>query len=45
MSMGLEALVADWRFAVGPYGFLAGKEVLADGDVNNGLKDQRLALQ
>lgn len=31
--------------AVGPYGFLAGEEVLANGSVNNGLKDQRLALE
>jgi carboxylesterase type B len=29
---------------VGPYGFLASQEVLADGSVNNGLKDQRMAL-
>lgn len=30
---------------VGPYGFLASQEVLANGNINNGLKDQRKALQ
>jgi hypothetical protein len=33
------------NYRVGGFGFLAGKEMQADGSTNLGLKDQRLALQ
>jgi len=33
------------NFLVGPYGFLASNEVQTNGSLNNGLKDQRKALQ
>ncbi|TKA71026.1 hypothetical protein B0A55_06028 [Friedmanniomyces simplex] len=33
------------NYRVGPYGFLAGQEILDNGNTNNGLRDQRLALQ
>lgn len=33
------------NYRVGPYGFLASEEVQSDGAVNNGLKDQRKALE
>ena len=41
----MKVLVVSFNYRVGPWGFLAGKEVLADGSVNNGLKDQRKALE
>ena len=41
----MNIVVVNFNYRVGPYGFLAGKEVLADGSVNNGLKDQRKALE
>lgn len=41
----MNIIVVNFNYRVGPYGFLAGEEVLADGSINNGLKDQRLALQ
>jgi carboxylesterase type B len=33
------------NYRVGPYGFLAGEEVVASGGINAGLKDQRKALE
>lgn len=39
-----DLIVVNFNYRVGPYGFLASEEVLADGSVNNGLKDQRKAL-
>lgn len=38
-------ILVNFNYRVGPYGFLAGEEVLKGGSVNNGLKDQRKALQ
>lgn len=38
-------IVVNFNYRVGPYGFLASQEVLDGGSVNNGLKDQRKALQ
>ena len=40
----MNIVVVNINYRVGPWGFLAGKEVLEDGSVNNGLKDQRKAL-
>lgn len=36
--------MVNFNYRVGPYGFLAGQEVLDGGSINNGLKDQRQAL-
>jgi carboxylesterase type B len=33
------------NYRVGGFGFMAGKEMQADGSTNLGLKDQRLALE
>lgn len=40
-------VVVNFNYRVGPYGFLAGKELAENKtlSLNNGLKDQRLALQ
>jgi carboxylesterase type B len=40
-------VVVNFNYRVGPYGFLAGKELAANGSLslNNGLKDQRQALK
>lgn len=40
-------IVVNFNYRVGPYGFLAGKEIAANGSLslNNGLKDQRQALK
>ena len=40
-------VVVNFNYRVGPYGFLAGKEIAANGSLslNNGLKDQRQALK
>jgi carboxylesterase type B len=44
-ASGMNIVVVNFNYRVGPYGFLAGREVLAGGSVNNGLKDQRKALE
>ena len=44
-ASGMNIVVVNFNYRVGPYGFLASSEVLADGSINNGLKDQRKALQ
>lgn len=46
-SIGLNApvLYVQMNYRVGGFGFLAGKELQADGSTNLGLRDQRLALQ
>lgn len=44
-ASGNNIVVINFNYRVGPYGFLAGEEILAGGSVNNGLKDQRFALQ
>jgi Carboxylesterase family len=41
----MNIVVVNFNYRVGPWGFLAGKEVQAGGSVNNGLKDQIKALQ
>lgn len=38
-------VIVNFNYRVGPYGFLASKEVVADGDTNNGLKDMRAVFQ
>ena len=40
----LDIVVVTFNYRVGPYGFLAGEEILKHGSVNNGLKDQRQAM-
>ncbi|KAL3475334.1 Alpha/Beta hydrolase protein [Aspergillus californicus] len=37
-DMGL--VIVTFNYRVGPYGFLSGAEILKDGSMNNGLKDQ-----
>lgn len=41
----MDIVVVNFNYRVGPYGFLASQEILKGGSINNGLKDQRLALQ
>lgn len=41
----LDMIVITFNYRVGPYGFLASKEVQANGDLNVGLLDQRKLLQ
>lgn len=43
-ASGMNMLVVQLTYRVGPYGFLASKEIVAGGSLNNGLKDQRKAL-
>ena len=40
-------VVVNFNYRVGPYGFLAGREIVANSSLslNNGLKDQRKALE
>lgn len=38
-------IVVDFNYRVGPYGFLSSSEVQSMGSLNNGLKDQRKALE
>ena len=40
----MNMVVVQPTYRVGPYGFLASKEIVAGGSLNNGLKDQRKAL-
>jgi len=42
-----DMVVVNFNYRVGPYGFLAGKEIAANSSMsfNNGLKDQRQALK
>ena len=44
-ASGMNIVVVTLGYRVGPYGFLASSEVQANGSLNNGLKDQRQALQ
>lgn len=41
----MNVVVITFNYRVGPYGFLASKEVVEDGDLNVGLLDQRKALE
>ena len=45
VSQGKPFVFVGINYRVGGFGFLPGKEVLADGSANLGLLDQRLALQ
>jgi carboxylesterase type B len=45
VQMGQPILFVAVNYRVGGFGFLAGKEILADGSTNLGLRDQRLGLQ
>jgi carboxylesterase type B len=40
-----DMIVVDFNYRVGPWGFLASKEIQANGDLNAGLLDQRYVLQ
>jgi carboxylesterase type B len=39
-----DLVVVTFNYRVGPFGFLASKEIQADGDINAGLLDQRKVL-
>lgn len=41
----MDMVVVTFNYRVGPYGFLAGKEIKEDGSLNNGLKDQLKVLK
>ena len=41
----MDMVVVTHNYRVGPYGFLAGKEVQSNGDINVGILDQRKALE
>lgn len=41
----MDMVVVNFNYRVGPWGFLASKEVQSGGSTNNGLKDQIKALQ
>ena len=41
----MDLVVVTFNYRVGPYGFLASKEVQANGDINVGILDQRKALE
>lgn len=44
-ASGNNIIVVTFNYRVGPYGFLASKEVESGASLNNGLKDQRKALE
>jgi carboxylesterase type B len=41
----LDIVVVTFNYRVGPWGFLASKEVVENGDTNAGMKDQRFLLE
>lgn len=45
LASEMNMIVVTHNYRVGPYGFLASQEVLEGGSVNNGLKDQRKAME
>lgn len=45
LASEMNIVVVTFNYRVGPYGFLASEEVLKGGSINNGLKDQRKALE
>ncbi|KAL8961079.1 MAG: hypothetical protein Q9183_005365 [Haloplaca sp. 2 TL-2023] len=42
---GMQIVVVKLNYCVGPYGFLASRDIAQGGSLNNGLKDQRYALR
>ncbi|KAJ5951812.1 Carboxylesterase type B [Penicillium vulpinum] len=44
-ASGNNMVVVTFNYRVGPYGFLAGREIEKGASLNNGLKDQRKALK
>ncbi|KAF2864350.1 alpha/beta-hydrolase [Piedraia hortae CBS 480.64] len=44
-ASGGNIVVVNFNYRVGPWGFLASKEVVSQGNLNAGLLDQRMALQ
>lgn len=44
-ASGHNIIVVTFNYRVGPFGFLAGEEVKQGASLNNGLKDQRQALE
>lgn len=45
IDMNQPVIIVTHNYRLGPYGFLSGKTVKEQGMANNGLKDQRMALQ
>lgn len=45
LASQMNMVVVTFNYRVGPYGFLASQEVLEGGSINNGLKDQRKAME
>ena len=45
IASGGNIIVVSINYRLSAYGFLAGAEIQANGSLNNGLKDQRMALQ
>ncbi|PGH18492.1 hypothetical protein AJ80_04462 [Polytolypa hystricis UAMH7299] len=45
LASDMKMVVVNFNYRVGPYGFLAGKELRNRGSFNNGLKDQIKALE
>lgn len=41
----MNIVVVNFNYRVGPYGFLAGSEILEGGSLNNGLRDQIQVLK
>jgi carboxylesterase type B len=41
----MNVVIVTFNYRVGPYGFLTSKEVQANGDLNIGLKDQRMVFE
>lgn len=44
-ASGMNMVFVSLSYRVGPYGFLASSELVKGGSINNGLLDQRKALQ
>ena len=44
-NSGRNIVMVNFAYRVGPYGFLASEKVRANGDLNVGLLDQRMALE
>lgn len=45
IASGMNIIVVNFNYRVGPYGFLAGDEIRRGGDFNIGLKDQRKVFE